>query len=112
MLFSMLKSVQSDFTFDHKAGIPHVMKCEDFKNKRKDYTFYSIDLSAATDRMPRLLQATLIEGICSFVGLNGSDIKLHWLNIIDRTYDTKNSPINGGKPIRYEVGQGMGIFTS
>lgn len=112
MLFSMLKSVQSDFTFDHKAGIPHVMNCADFKNKNKDYTFYSIDLSAATDRMPRLLQATLIEGICTFVGLNGSDIKTHWLNIIDRVYDTKNSPINNGQPIRYEVGQGMGIFTS
>lgn len=75
MLYSMLASINSDFTFDHKAGISHVLKARDFIPKDEEYCFYSIDLSAATDRMPRLLQAELIEAVCTYVGLQGSDIK-------------------------------------
>lgn len=112
MLFSMLRAIKSDFTFDHKKGINYVRTSPDYLMKDENKKFFSIDLSAATDRMPRLLQSCLIEAVCNYIGLDGADIRKQWLLIVDRTYSTKGSPINEGKPIRYEVGQGMGLFTS
>lgn len=32
--------------------------------------------------------------------------------IVDREYSTKGSPLNGQNPVKYSVGQGMGLFTS
>lgn len=49
----------SDCTFDHKKGI----ELYTLEDNSKDKNYYSIDLSAATDRMPRILQSKLVEAI-------------------------------------------------
>jgi hypothetical protein len=68
-LFSLLKTIQSDFTFNHKKGLPYIL---DSKNPIENV--YSIDLSAATDRMPRLIQASILKSLCNRLNLNGDSI--------------------------------------
>nr|UNG44318.1 RNA-dependent RNA polymerase [Fusarium asiaticum mitovirus 7] len=103
-LFDLLTYIPSDRTFNHKSGL-------DIYDKDAD-NYYSIDLSAATDRMPRIIQAELLKGYFNYAQKDGDLIARSWLNIVDREYSTKNSLINNEKPIRYSVGQGMGLFTS
>lgn len=69
-LFKFLTCLSSDCTFNHKDGI----KLYDDRDVSMKTNFYSIDLSAATDRMPRLLQAKLISSIWSHLGFDGEDI--------------------------------------
>jgi hypothetical protein len=110
-LFKLLSMLKADCTFDHKSGINlHEQKNDNAKSSGENY--YSIDLSAATDRMPRKLQAQLIAAIWNWLGFNGGKIAEQWLIIVDREYNTKKSGINDGKPVRYSVGQGMGLFSS
>lgn len=111
-LFDLLRTIDSDFTFDHKKGIPYIMNNKEFLSKASNKNFFSIDLSAATDRMPRVLQGEILKSILNELNYDGESISKHWLGILDRVYSTVNSPINEGRPIRYEVGQGMGLFTS
>jgi hypothetical protein len=106
-MYKLLATIKSDFTFDHKEGLNYIW------NKRQPLdSFYSIDLSAATDRMPRYLQSLILRNLCSKIGLDGTAIAKHWLNIMDRSFSTKGTALNNDKPIVYSVGQGMGIFTS
>jgi hypothetical protein len=106
-LFKLLSIQRADCTFDHKSGIKlHDQKSDKFNS------YYSIDLSAATDRMPRKLQAQLISAIWTKLGYDGSAIAENWLRVVDREYDTSKSKINNGLPVRYAVGQGMGLFSS
>jgi hypothetical protein len=60
--------------------------------------FYSIDLSAATDRLPVKLQEQILDEI----GYGGR----FWRNILNRPY------FYGGKPYIYSVGQPMGAYSS
>jgi len=60
--------------------------------------FYSIDLSAATDRLPVSLQ----EDILNLLGLGGT----LWRNILKRPYYYQ------GQPFNYSVGQPMGAYSS
>lgn len=103
-LFQLLSNIPSDFTFNHPGGLG-------IYDKKKE-VYYSIDLSAATDRMPKELQARLINRIWNKLGYKSDKISDAWLKIVDRTYSTKNSSINNGNDIRYAVGQGMGLFSS
>lgn len=111
LVFAILKTVPSDFTFDHKKGIPYVLKYAS-EHKTKGYTFYSIDLTAATDRLPVALQARLLRVMLDKLGFPGEIISKAWLEVLDRTFSTLNSGINENRPVKYAVGQGMGIFTS
>lgn len=106
-LYRMLKTMSSDFTFDHKKGLPYL-----WSTRTAGHNFYSIDLSAATDRMPVILQSRIIKGILDKLGLEGESMSNDWRTILDREYSTKKSALNNEKPVRYAVGQGMGIFTS
>jgi len=49
----------SDCTFNHRRGL----ELYDKEQEKGSVNFYSIDLSAATDRMPRILQAQVISAI-------------------------------------------------
>lgn len=60
--------------------------------------FYSLDLSAATDRLPVSLQADILDAL----GLNGKV----WRQILKRPYYYESSPKV------YEVGQPMGAYSS
>nr|QXN75367.1 MAG: RNA-dependent RNA polymerase [Grapevine-associated mitovirus 14] len=103
-LFFLLSKIKQDFTFDHKSAIDHIYKGPN--------EYYSVDLSAATDRMPKYIQAKVIEALLNVRNLDGKRASEDWLNIVDREYDTTASSLNNGQPIRYSVGQGMGLFTS
>jgi hypothetical protein len=106
-MYKLLTRIPSDWTFNHKGGLPYVWEA-----RSENDNFYSIDLSAATDRMPRLLQARILKAIGCKLGLNGEALAKHWLNIVDRHYSTKSSGMNNGRSVVYSVGQGMGLFTS
>lgn len=103
-LFFLLSTIKTDFTFNHKGAIDYV-----FNGPGK---YCSVDLSAATDRMPRVIQSRMIEALFNVRNQNGADISHHWLNIIDREYEMSSDSLNNGNPLRYSVGQGMGLFTS
>jgi hypothetical protein len=105
-LFKLLSKLPSDCTFNHKIGIKKLFVPNEKSN------FYSIDLSAATDRMPRLIQAEILRNLFRYIDLDGDSIKDNWLKIVDREYSTANTKINNNNPVRYAVGQGMGLFTS
>jgi hypothetical protein len=103
--FGVLKQIPADKTFDHKKGL-------DLYNQDAS-AYMSVDLSAATDRLPRILQARIIDRLYTLLGMNGSQIAQHWLSVVDRTYITKNSLLEKISPtVRYSVGQGMGLFSS
>jgi len=57
-----------------------------------------MDLSAATDRLPVVLQ----EQILNILGFEGT----LWKNVLDREWDLK------GETVRYSVGQPMGAYSS
>jgi len=103
--FQLLQLIPADRTFDHKSGLD--IYVDDADN------YISVDLSAATDRLPRVLQAKIIAVMYKKLGMNGYEIAKHWLSSVDRSYTTKNSLLEKTAPtIRYEVGQGMGLFSS
>lgn len=103
--FQFLQLIPSDRTFNHKSGL------DIYESDADNYV--SVDLSAATDRLPRVLQARLINRLFHSLGMNGDVIAKHWLSVVDRSYLTKNSLLEHTAPeVRYEVGQGMGLFSS
>jgi len=67
-MFSVLSNIKSDKTFNHKDGLKLFDKEDKFNN------YYSIDLSAATDRMPRDLQAEIIKGLFNRFNKDGDSI--------------------------------------
>lgn len=68
--------------------------------------FYSFDLTAATDRLPLILQAQVL-----FKYLGNSELVKSWMEImvgIPFHLNTKH----GKRPVFYAVGQGIGIYSS
>jgi hypothetical protein len=103
--FQLLKLISSDRTFSHKTGL-------DIYRDQID-NFYSLDLSAATDRFPRLVQSRIIARIFSKLGLDGDMIAQCWLTIIDRNFSTRGSYFEKQTSnVKYAVGNGMGLFSS
>lgn len=103
--FQVLKLLSSDRTFSHTTGL------DLFRGKTEN--FYSLDLSAATDRMPRRLQSRIIARLLTKLGQDGDEIANDWLTITDRGYDTRGSSYERITPeLRYVVGNGMGLFSS
>lgn len=66
--------------------------------------FNSIDLSAATDRLPLGVQGEVLKNL-----LNSSEVASTWIELISRL---KYWSPDLGKKITYSVGQGMGLYTS
>jgi hypothetical protein len=103
--FRLLAMIPSDRTYDHTKGL-------DLYDPNAQ-CYHSVDLSAATDRLPRALQSRLISRTFTMLGLDGASIAAHWDVIVDREYSTKNSLLEKVAPrMRYSVGQGMGLFSS
>jgi len=104
-LFKLLTLLKSDTTFNHPSGL------DLYQNSAQD--FISVDLSAATDRIPKELQARILECLYNKLGYNGKSIADNWLELMSRDFSTKNSAFEKQtKSIRYTVGQGMGLFSS
>jgi hypothetical protein len=103
-LFEILKVIPQDGTFDQLAPINLLQA----KGHRR---FWSLDLSSATDRLPILIQATLLSRLITAHGAN------LWMSLmVGRTYDLPRRAIgpndDGDRFIRYAVGQPMGALTS
>lgn len=99
-LFSLLKSIPNDATFDQQASVNRCFQKVDESN-----CSYGYDLSAATDRLPIKLQ---VEVLRFFIG-SGAEA---WAKLlIDRTYILADKKY-GTHEVKYSVGQPMGALSS
>lgn len=100
-LFRWLKDQPEDGTFSHNAC---AVKAQEWTKRpiTDSEVVYSSDLSTATDRFPRDLQA---EVICQMFG--GEFSKLWRKLVADRTFTLPDN-----SEVRYSVGQPMGILSS
>jgi hypothetical protein len=107
-IFSVLREIPQDGTFDQMKPVKRLLKVVSFDQK-----IYSFDLSAATDRLPVLLQGLLL---WQFFGRHFAST---WKALLcGRGYylGSKICKAAGlgsrGKDLRYAVGQPMGAFSS
>jgi hypothetical protein len=97
--FGLLRQIPQDGTFDHRAKAKEVGEIL----KVTGNPAYSLDLSAATDRFPVLIQ----EEILAY--LLGSKLASLWKSVlVDRDYFLKKENLL----VRYAVGQPMGTLSS
>jgi hypothetical protein len=107
-LFDLLRLIPNDGTFDQDASI----RRSQLKAVEAGKAF-SFDLTAATDRLPARLTASIIERIFEKEGLGES-----WYNLmVDRVFDfnaivAKKLNLNPDDGYRYSVGQPMGGLSS
>lgn len=103
VLFDILRDIPMDGTFNQVAPL------EALKNAKE---LYSLDLTAATDRLPLILQRTLLG--CLF----GHELAGYWANLLtSRVYRLHGEKISYGKKedyvdLNYAVGQPMGALSS
>jgi hypothetical protein len=99
-IYSFLGRVPQDGTNDQSKPIIALLKSLGVKCNVKTggKRLQSMDLSAATDRLPVVLQ----EQILNILGFEGT----LWKNVLDREWDLK------GETVRYSVGQPMGAYSS
>jgi hypothetical protein len=101
MLFSFLRKLPNDGTFDQNAS---VQRCADKADKSG--CSFGYDLSAATDRLPLFLQIAILTPIIGERAANA------WAKLLtDRTYELKSEEF-GDHSVRYAVGQPMGALSS
>jgi len=99
-LFSFLKSLPNDGTFDQHASVKRCMsKSLDAKCS------FGYDLSAATDRLPIDIQVSVLT---SFLGKEFAEAWKDLLINRDYVQHVQESFV----PIRYAVGQPMGALSS
>lgn len=98
-IFSFLRNFPYDGTFDQ------IGKLEDFIKGHSGSTFYSFDLSAATDRLPLALQIEILT-----VMVNNRFAKAWGKLLVDRIYTLIYKKIR--YDVKYEVGQPMGALSS
>lgn len=103
-LFEILKSIPQDGTMNQLAPVKALLA-------RDPSGLFSLDLSAATDRLPLWLQKALLGG------LTGSEFALHWANLlVNRDYTltltSRTTELPVYRKLRYAVGQPMGAYSS
>jgi hypothetical protein len=99
-LAHILKNIQQDGTFDQSKPLYNLME-------KKLNNLYSFDLSAATDRLPIILQTHIL----SF--LFGRDLARAWRVLVsERDFYLKSSKFGIDSSFRYAVGQPMGCLSS
>lgn len=112
-LFDILKNIPNDGTFDQDSS---VKRCSEKLDKYG--IAYSFDLSAATDRLPSLLTAEIIESLVEIPGYGNK-----WRNLmIQREFGFANTQLMKNKyphllidqnnKYVYSVGQPMGGLSS
>lgn len=105
-LFSMLKYIQDKFgtdgTFDQDKAVRHL------QSLMKDRPLaFSFDLTAATDRLPLLIQIEVLNAVYPKLGD-------HWGNLLvnrDYVVPEREGEILPGS-VRYSTGQPMGALSS
>lgn len=97
-IFRILKFLPADGTFNQMAP---VLKYTEWPNA------YSLDLTAATDRLPMDIQVALMGH------LFGEELARNWQQLlVDRDYLASNSKYRVNTVVRYAVGQPMGALSS
>jgi len=91
-IYSFLSALPEDGTNDQLKPVKEMLI------KKANQEFFSLDLSAATDRLPVKLQADILDAL----GLGGS----YWKAILNRPYLYMNDDYH------YVVGQPMGAYSS
>jgi len=94
-IFKVLRKIPQDGTFDQIAPVNLLIQ-----SQTRGETFYSYDLSAATDRLPIDLQRDILN-LCM------PNLGTLWYNIL-----VKIEYLFGKALIKYSVGQPMGAFSS
>jgi hypothetical protein len=103
LIFTFLKGLPNDGTFDQQAAVKRaVMKADKFNCS------FGYDLSAATDRLPIDLQVAVL------TPLIGEKAAVAWKSLLtDRLYTIVESEFNlEERHLRYAVGQPMGALSS
>jgi hypothetical protein len=108
-LFTVLRELPTDCTFDQVDGVDRAAKAGSSH-------YWSFDLSAATDRVPIELQKVVLKGL---IGGTSETVNLlvdSWAEIlIGRDYilaEDGGAKKGGYTPLRYATGQPMGAYSS
>jgi len=105
-LMDILGGIPTDGAFDQHRPVKRLLRMTESK---KDVTFYSFDLSAATDRFPVELQRALLEVMFGYT------FAYWWQELlVGRAYKAPLKSVPGKGPImmKYSVGQPMGALSS
>jgi hypothetical protein len=105
-LFSLLKAIPNDGTFDQDASVRRCSEKATLSGKA-----FSFDLSAATDRLPGKLSAKIL-GV-----LYSPDFGRAWYDLLVKrdfafTFNVASQYHGSCDKIRYAVGQPMGFLSS
>jgi hypothetical protein len=117
-IFTILRGIPMDGTFDQTKPVERLRSLPP-----KGRWFHSIDLSAATDRLPLLLQIPVMENVFNWVGfpkperaaqlwaklLVGREYRVALPPLKDRGFDI---PDDLPESVTYSVGQPMGALSS
>lgn len=102
-IFSILRKIPMDGTFNQLGPIKRLLKMSNGKG------LYSLDLSAATDRLPVVLQARLLDHIFKDIPLYGQK----WMALLtNREYILYSKEYDIHQIFKYGVGQPMGALSS
>jgi hypothetical protein len=100
-IFSILKDIPSDGTFDQLAPAKELLTV----GRLSKETWWSLDLSAATDRFPLVFQQSVIGHLVNPL------YAAAWANLlVDRSYLLPKGYTP--RKVRYAVGQPMGAYSS
>lgn len=102
-LFAILRRIPMDGTFDQLRPVRRLLRLY------RSVPLYSLDLSSATDRLPAVLQARLLDLLVSGIPLFGQKWKAL---LVNRTYVAKSPPFGLDTTVSYAVGQPMGALSS
>jgi predicted DNA-binding helix-hairpin-helix protein len=109
-LFKILKLISNDGTHDQSAAVRRaIIKARQPQVEGKVNSF---DLSAATDRLPLVLQRSLLEYLVKVPGIG----KVWSSLLVDRDYHIPPTGLTKygitESRVRYSVGQPMGAYSS
>lgn len=116
MIFDILRFIPMDGTFDQVRPVERLRSLP-----RKGRWFYSIDLSAATDRLPISLQIPLMKYLLEWAGVpDPKEWAQDWADLlVKREYQVKipidsnfDLPDDLPEYVTYTVGQPMGALSS
>nr|QIR30238.1 RNA-dependent RNA polymerase [Plasmopara viticola lesion associated mitovirus 15] len=103
-LFLILKTIPMDGTFNQLKPVHRLLRKSGIRS------FFSLDLSAATDRLPISIQKSLLNHL---IPTEKSDFGDDWAELlVNRDYQLKSEDYNLDTSLRYSVGQPMGALSS
>jgi hypothetical protein len=119
-IFAIIAQIPQDGTFDQLRPIRRLQ--DKYALNPRKRTFASIDLSAATDRLPISLQVVLLEHLLKGVVPDPKSFSINWKELlVGRPYQVKFNaeiqkqaicPKTHPEGIFYSVGQPMGALSS